>query len=149
VSIKGSDYRGLRDALHRGDLRLVKATAAQLPAINLEDALAIALLVIEHEPRNAERAARTVRSAELLARRGACRCLGVTAGESFCITPVRRRPGEGYRREYCYAHDSAGGIVEEQRRARSGRTLSEPSTFSPQCCSLASRGAAEACARRS
>jgi hypothetical protein len=57
VSIKGSDYRWLRDALDRGDLPLVKATAAQLPAINLEDALAIVLLVIEHEPHNAERAA--------------------------------------------------------------------------------------------
>ena len=57
MSIKGSDYRWLRDALDRGDLALVKATAAQLPAINLEDALEVALLVIEHEPHNAERAA--------------------------------------------------------------------------------------------
>jgi 2-oxo-4-hydroxy-4-carboxy--5-ureidoimidazoline (OHCU) decarboxylase len=57
VSIKGSDYRWLRQTLERGDLPLVKATAAQLPAVNLEDALSIALLVIEHEPHNAERAA--------------------------------------------------------------------------------------------
>jgi hypothetical protein len=57
VSLKGSDYRWLRNALDRGDLPLVKATAAQLPAVNLEDALAIALLVIEDEPHNAERAA--------------------------------------------------------------------------------------------
>ncbi len=57
MSIKGGDYKWLRQALDRGDLALVKATAAQLPAVNLEDALAIALLVIEHEPHNAERAA--------------------------------------------------------------------------------------------
>jgi hypothetical protein len=57
VSIKGGDYRWLRQALERGDLRLVKATAAQLPRLNLEDALAIALLVIDREPHNAERAA--------------------------------------------------------------------------------------------
>ena len=57
VSVKGSDYKWFRDALERGDLPLVKATAAQLPRLNLEDALAIALLVIEHEPHNAERAA--------------------------------------------------------------------------------------------
>jgi ribosomal 50S subunit-associated protein YjgA (DUF615 family) len=57
VSIKGGDYRWLKQALERGDLPLVKATAAQLPRLNLEDALAIALLIIEHEPQNAERAA--------------------------------------------------------------------------------------------
>src|SRR4051794_25101920 len=53
----GGDYRWLRQALERGDLPLGKATAAQLPRLNLDDALAIALLVIEHEPHNAERAA--------------------------------------------------------------------------------------------
>ena len=57
MSIKGSDHRWFRDALDRGDLPLVKATAAELPAVNLDDALSIALLVIEHEPHNAERAA--------------------------------------------------------------------------------------------
>jgi len=39
VSIKGRDYFWFRDALARGDLPLVKATAADLPAVNLEDAL--------------------------------------------------------------------------------------------------------------
>ena len=57
MSIKGSDYRWLHEALDRGDLPLVKATAAQLPAVDLPTALEIALLVIEHEPHNAERAA--------------------------------------------------------------------------------------------
>jgi hypothetical protein len=38
VSIKGGDDRWFKDALDRGDLPLVKATAAQLPAVNLEDA---------------------------------------------------------------------------------------------------------------
>jgi hypothetical protein len=44
VSIKGSDYRWFKEALERGDLPLVKATAAQLPAVNLEDALSVVLL---------------------------------------------------------------------------------------------------------
>ncbi len=57
VSIKGSDYRWLKDALLRGDLPLVKATVAQLPAVNLADALEIALLVLEREPHNGHRAA--------------------------------------------------------------------------------------------
>ena len=57
VSIKGSDYRWLKQALERGDLPLVKASAAQLPAVDLPTALDIALLVIEQEPHNGERAA--------------------------------------------------------------------------------------------
>jgi len=47
VSIKGSSYRWFRDALERRDFALVKATAAELPAVNREDALTVALLVIE------------------------------------------------------------------------------------------------------
>jgi len=57
VSIKGSDYRWLLQALDRGDLPLVKATVAQLPAVDLPTALEIALLVLEQEPHNGERAA--------------------------------------------------------------------------------------------
>jgi hypothetical protein len=52
VSIKGSDYRWFQP-----DLPLVKATAAELPSVSLGDALSIALLVIDHQPHNAERAA--------------------------------------------------------------------------------------------
>src|SRR3712207_5478839 len=47
----------LKQALERGDLPLVKATAAQLPAVDLATALEIALLVIDREPQNGERAA--------------------------------------------------------------------------------------------
>ena len=57
VSIKGSDYRCLKQALDRGDLPLVKASAAQLPSVDLPTALDIALLVMEQEPQNGERAA--------------------------------------------------------------------------------------------
>jgi len=57
VSIKGRDYRWFRDALARGDLALVKATAAQLSAVDLATALEITLLIASEEPHNAERAA--------------------------------------------------------------------------------------------
>jgi hypothetical protein len=57
VSTKGSDYRWFKDALARGDLPLVRATAAELPAVNLGDALEVTLLVADREPHNAERAA--------------------------------------------------------------------------------------------
>jgi len=48
---------GFRDALARGDLPLVKATAAQLRAVDLPTALEITLLIASEEPHNAERAA--------------------------------------------------------------------------------------------
>ena len=54
---RAGDYKWLRDALERGDLPLVKATAAQLPAIDLPTALEIALLVLDREPHNGQRAA--------------------------------------------------------------------------------------------
>src|SRR5829696_8249743 len=57
VSIKGGDYRWLKQALERGDLPLVKASAAQLPAVDLPTALDIGVLAMEREPHNAERAA--------------------------------------------------------------------------------------------
>ena len=57
MSIKGHPYRWLQQALDRGDLAAVRAEAANLPPLKLEDALRIALLVCDHEPERAERAA--------------------------------------------------------------------------------------------
>ena len=56
-SIKGSAYGNFRRALDSGNLTIIRAAAAELPAINLEDALRVALLVCDHEPENAERPA--------------------------------------------------------------------------------------------
>ncbi len=57
MSIKGSSYGNFRRALDSGNLTIIRAAAAELPAVNLEDSLRVALLVCEHEPENAERAA--------------------------------------------------------------------------------------------
>ena len=57
MSIKGRPQRFLDDALRRGDLAAVRAEVASLPAVNLEDALRIALLVCDHESARGERAA--------------------------------------------------------------------------------------------
>ena len=57
MSIKGSAYGNFRRALDTGNLTLIRAAAAELPAVNLENSLRVALLVCEHEPENAERAA--------------------------------------------------------------------------------------------
>jgi len=57
VSIKGSSYRWFRDAIERGDLPLIRATAAELPAVNLHDALAVLAVIAAKEPEVYERAA--------------------------------------------------------------------------------------------
>ena len=45
VSIKGSPYRWFESALRRGDLLGVRAAAAELPQVNLVDALGVVLLM--------------------------------------------------------------------------------------------------------
>jgi hypothetical protein len=57
LSIKGSSYTWFRKALDRGDLATVRSELADLPPLTLEDALAVALLICDREPENAERAA--------------------------------------------------------------------------------------------
>ncbi len=57
MSIKGSPYAWFKKALERGDLATVRSELSDLPPLTLEDALSVALLICEHEPENAERAA--------------------------------------------------------------------------------------------
>ena len=57
VSIKGGSYTRFRRALDTGNLTLVRAAAAELPRINLDDALRICLLVRGADPAYYERAA--------------------------------------------------------------------------------------------
>ena len=57
MSTKGSSYKWFRDAIARGDLPLIRATAAELPAVNLEDALAVLTVIAVKEPDLYERAA--------------------------------------------------------------------------------------------
>ena len=45
VSIKGSSYARFRRALDSGNVTLVRAAAAELPTINLDDALRVCLLL--------------------------------------------------------------------------------------------------------
>jgi hypothetical protein len=57
VSIKGSPYARFRRALELGDLALVHVTAAELPRIDLDDALSICVLMARTHDRSFERAA--------------------------------------------------------------------------------------------
>ena len=57
VAIKSSPYGNFQRALRTGNLTVIRSAAAELPAINLDDALSICLLVAKQEPRHFERAA--------------------------------------------------------------------------------------------
>jgi hypothetical protein len=58
VSIKGSPYTHFRHALDTGNLALIRTAAAELPQINLDDALRISLVIRQREPASFDRAAR-------------------------------------------------------------------------------------------
>lgn len=57
VSPTGSPYARFRRALSTGNLHLVHATAAELPHVDLQDALRICLLMSECDDERFERAA--------------------------------------------------------------------------------------------
>jgi hypothetical protein len=57
MTSQGSPYAVFRRALDRRDLPAVRAAAADLPAVPLDDALRIVLLILEQEPHRFERAA--------------------------------------------------------------------------------------------
>jgi hypothetical protein len=57
VSIKGRPYSWFKAALARGDLAGVRAAAAELPHVNLVDALAVCVLMSRRDDPSYERAA--------------------------------------------------------------------------------------------
>ena len=50
VSIKGGSYARFRRALENGNPAVVRAAAAELPRVGLDDALAICLVLLDGEP---------------------------------------------------------------------------------------------------
>ena len=57
MSIKGGAYARFRRALETGNLAIIRGAAAELPAVNLHDALAILPVIAREEPDKYERAA--------------------------------------------------------------------------------------------
>jgi hypothetical protein len=53
----GSSYSRFRRALATGNLQLIRAAAAELPQVDLDDALAVCMAIREAEPERFERAA--------------------------------------------------------------------------------------------
>ena len=56
MSIKGSPYARFRRALDTGNLALIRTAAAELPQVNLDDALRICLVIREREPESFDKA---------------------------------------------------------------------------------------------
>jgi hypothetical protein len=57
VSDAGSAYSRFQRALTTGNLTIIRAAAAELPAIRLDDALQVCVLLRDTEPQRYERAA--------------------------------------------------------------------------------------------
>jgi hypothetical protein len=57
VSDAGSAYSRFQRALTTGNLTIIRAAAAELPAIRLDDALQVCVLLRDREPERYERAA--------------------------------------------------------------------------------------------
>ena len=57
MSIKGSSYANFKRALATNDLLLIRAAAAELPKVNLRDALEILPIIATFEPQTYDRAA--------------------------------------------------------------------------------------------
>jgi hypothetical protein len=57
VTAQGSPYARLKRAIARGNPTIAMATAAELPRVPLEDALALCLLLLERDPGRYEAAA--------------------------------------------------------------------------------------------
>ncbi|MEA2143286.1 MAG: hypothetical protein QOI64_1716 [Solirubrobacteraceae bacterium] len=53
----GSSYSRFQRALSTGNLNLIRAAAAELPRVDLDDALAVCMAIREAEPERFERAA--------------------------------------------------------------------------------------------
>jgi hypothetical protein len=57
VTSQGSSYSRFQRALKTGNLAIIRSTAAELPQVDLGDALAVCVAIREAEPHRYERAA--------------------------------------------------------------------------------------------
>lgn len=110
MSTKGSAYARFKRALGTGNLALVHAAAAELPRVELVDALSICLLLSAHDHARFERAA--VRwLARLALERPGVRLedlrAGLVAFQALPHNPVAARRSLA---ELCAAHDLARAV---------------------------------------
>jgi hypothetical protein len=92
VSIKGGSYSNFQRALAAGNLLLIRAAAAELPTVNLQDALDICIVVAENEPELFERAALRWLARYCLERRDANLAGLRQAADAFARLESEERP---------------------------------------------------------
>ncbi len=112
VSVKGSSYKNFQHALATGNLMLVRAAAAELPSITLDDALTICVLLGAQEPDRYERA--TVR------------WLGRFCLEKRDVALADVRDAAEVRPAPHRARERAWRAPRAQRRALTSRTAPQP-----------------------
>lgn len=104
MSIKGSPYTHFRHALRKGNLHLIRAAAAELPQVNLADALAICLVMSDQDDQRYDRAA-TRWLARLVCERPA---IGLddlqTALTALQALPHNRDAARTVLRDICHKH---------------------------------------------
>jgi hypothetical protein len=92
VTSQGSPYSRFQRALKTGNLNIIRAAAAELPRVDLGDALAVCVAIREAEPHRFERAALRWLARFCVERRDATLDEVTTAARAFeCMTD---RPAE-------------------------------------------------------
>ncbi|HLW96668.1 MAG TPA: hypothetical protein VKS25_14930 [Solirubrobacteraceae bacterium] len=104
----GSPYGRFRRALEQGNLALVRAAAAELATIRLDDALRVCLLIRDNDPQRYERAA--LRWVARFAVEAAAATLGDVQAAARALEQLPREPDEamGALQRLCLAHRIAG-----------------------------------------
>jgi len=101
VSIKASSYKNFQHALSTGNLMLVRAAAAELPSITLDDALTICVLLGDQEPHRYERATVRWLGRFCLEKREVTLADVREAAEAFRLLPTEPEGACGVLRELC------------------------------------------------
>jgi hypothetical protein len=114
VSIKGGSYQRFRRALELGNPTLVRAAAAELPQIGLEDALGICLLLLEAEPHRFPAAAARWHARLSMERRLALEEADLAMGALRALAGERPQAAVAALGGICSAHGLPGA---EQRLA--------------------------------
>jgi len=90
MTSQGSAYARFQRALSSGNAMVAWATAAELPSLSLEDALALCLLLVDSDPERYERAALRWHA------RLCHEVRGLTIDEAgLCLASLRALPGRG------------------------------------------------------
>ena len=114
MSIKGGSYQRFRRAIEIGNPTLIRAAAAELPRVGLEDALAICLVLLDAEPQKFPAAAARWHARLCMERRLAIEEADLALGALRALPGARPQAAAAALGGICRAH---GLPAAEQRLA--------------------------------